>query len=68
MGQTLLIHGASSSLRYAWRRTDWRSGWALAIEQSRGRNIEAVALANKNARTAWAVLARRVAFDTRRAA
>ena len=27
--RTLLIHGARSSLRYAWRRTDGRSRWAL---------------------------------------
>ena len=40
----------------------------MAFEQRRGRNIAAVALANKNARTASAVLARGVAFDTRRAA
>ncbi len=55
--RTLLIHGARSSLRYAWRRTDERSRWVLALEQRRGRNVAAVALANKNARTAWAVLA-----------
>lgn len=42
---------------------DGRSRWALATEQRRGRNIAAVALANKNARTAWAVLAPGVAFD-----
>ena len=57
--------GARSSLRYAWRRTDGRRPWALAIEQRRGRNIAAVALASKNARTAWAMLARGVSFDIR---
>ncbi len=66
--RTLLIHGARSSLRYAWRRTDERSRWVLALEQRRGRNVAAVALANKNARTAWAVLARGAAFDIRHSA
>ena len=61
--RTLLIHGARASLRYAPQRTDRRSRWALATEQRRGRNIAAVALANKNARTAWAVLARGRTFD-----
>ena len=42
--RTLLIHGARSLLRYAWRRMDGRSRWALALEQRRGRNVAAVAL------------------------
>ncbi len=33
--RTLLTHGARSSLRYAWRRTGWRSRWALAIVRDR---------------------------------
>ena len=61
--RTLLIHGARASLRYAPQRTDRRSRWALATEQRRGRNIAAVAPANKNARTAWAVLAYGKTFD-----
>ena len=61
--RTLLVHGARSALRAAPRRTDRRSRWAVAAERRRGRNVAAVALANKNARTAWAVLARGAAFD-----
>jgi len=61
--RTLLIHGARSALRVAGRREDRRSRWALATEARRGRNVAAVALANKNARTAWAVLARGAEFD-----
>ena len=61
--RTLLIHGARASLRHAPRRTDRRSRWASATEQRRGRNIAAVALANKNARTAWAVLAHGRTFN-----
>lgn len=59
----LLIHGARSALRTASRRSDRRSGWAVELEKRRGTNIAAVALANKNARTAWAVLPREASFD-----
>ena len=61
--RTLLIHGARAALRYAPRRSDCRSRWATATEMRRGRNVAAVALANKNARTAWAVLAQHTQFD-----
>ena len=60
----LLIHGARSVLRCAGKHTDRRRKWAQAVEHRRGRNIAGVALANKNARTAWAVLARNVDFQT----
>ena len=59
----LMIHGARSALRTAGRRPDRRSRWAVEVEKRRGTNIAAVALANKNARTAWAVLAREAVFD-----
>jgi len=59
----LLIHGARAALRWAGRREDRRSGWAKSVEARRGRNIAAVALANKNARAAWAVLAKESDFD-----
>ena len=62
--RTLLIHGARAALRTASRRPDdGRSRWALATQARRGRNVAAVALANKNARTAWAVLARGTEYD-----
>ena len=61
--RTLLVHGARAALTAAGRRTDRRSRWALATRERRGWNIAAVALANKNARTAWAVLARGAQFD-----
>ena len=59
----LLIHGARAALQWAGRREDRRSEWATSVEGRRGRNVAAVALANKNARTAWAVLAGGSAFD-----
>ena len=61
--RTLLIHGARSALLRAPRRRDRRSRWAVATRERRGWNIAVVALANKNARAAWAVLAREAEFD-----
>jgi hypothetical protein len=52
----LLIHGARSALRQC--EGDARSGWARRIGAERGPNVAAVALANKNARVLWALLAR----------
>ena len=61
--RTLLIHGARSTLRFAAKRTDRRNCWAAAVEERRGRNIAAVALANRNARTVWALLSCESSFD-----
>jgi transposase len=52
----LFIHGARSALRAAAQKTDRRSRWVRALAQRRGVNRATVALANKNARTAWAIL------------
>jgi transposase len=54
--RTLLIHGARSALRQC--KGDARSEWARRISAARGPNVAAVALANKNARVLWALLAR----------
>ena len=56
--RSLLIHGARAALRMAPKREDRRSRWAVSVHGRRGANIAAVALANKNARTAWALLRR----------
>ena len=56
--RTLLIHGARATLRFAARKRDRRSRWIGAVRERRGANIAAVALANKNARVLWALLAR----------
>jgi len=58
----LLIHGARAALRFADRKQDWRSRWVVEVESRRGRNIAAVALANKMARTAWVLLSKKEAY------
>jgi transposase len=55
--RTLLIHGARSAILAARRRNDSRNGWLANLLTRRHPNIAAVALANKNVRTVWALLA-----------
>src|SRR5262245_35093201 len=54
--RTLLIHGARATVHRARLKTDARSRWIMRLEQRRGKNIATVAIANKNARIAWALL------------
>jgi transposase len=56
--RTLFIHGARCVLNHAPRKTDRLSRWATEVMRRRGRNVAAVALANKMARIAWVILAR----------
>jgi transposase len=53
----LLIHGARATLRWVETKQDDRSRWLKALIERRGKNRAAVALANKNARIVWALLA-----------
>jgi transposase len=55
--RTLLIHGARSAILAARRRNDNKNGWLANLLNRRHPNIAAVALANKNVRTVWALLA-----------
>jgi transposase len=55
--RTMLIHGARSVLQHLKRRPDQAEGWLARVANRRNPNIAAVALANKNARTVWALLA-----------
>jgi transposase len=57
--RTLLVHGARSVTR--WRRRSW--GWLAGLMARRPTNVAAVAVANKTARTAWALLARGTTFE-----
>ena len=55
--RTLLIHGARAGLRHLARRTDATSRWVTALQARRGFNKAVVALAAKQARILWALLA-----------
>ena len=54
--RTLLIHGARAVIRHAERKLD-AHGWLHNLLSRRHKNVAAVALANKNARMVWALLA-----------
>jgi len=55
--RTLLIHGARAVISNAAGKSDRRSLWLNGIKERRNSNVAAVALANKNARILWAILA-----------
>jgi len=55
--RTLLIHGARAALCKAGGKQDARSRWLNNLRRRRHHNVAAVALANKNARIVWALLA-----------
>ncbi|MGH8487848.1 MAG: IS110 family transposase, partial [Gammaproteobacteria bacterium] len=56
--RTLLIHGARAVVKAAAKKTDAQSRWINDLVKRRNANIAAVAVANKNARTLWALLRR----------
>jgi len=55
--RTLLIHGARSAIVAAQRKTVNTNVWLANLLNRRHPNVAAVALANKNVRTVWALLA-----------
>jgi len=59
----LLIHGARSVVSRLGDKSDAQSCWLRGIRERRGFNTACVALAHKNARQAWAILAREQAVS-----
>lgn len=55
--RTLLIHGARAVIRVAEYKPSYAKSWLAQLMGRRNKNVAAVALANKNARTVWALLA-----------
>jgi transposase len=55
----LLIHGARAVLYRAKKKNDRRSIWLNQLNERRGYNKTCVALANKNARIVWALVAKK---------
>ncbi|MEO8418324.1 MAG: IS110 family transposase, partial [Methylophilaceae bacterium] len=55
--RTLLIHGARAVIRFAENKAEPDS-WIRQLMARRNKNVAAVALANKNARIVWALLAK----------
>ena len=61
--RTLLIHGARAVVSQAKHRDDPLSRWATDIARRKHTNVAAVALANKTARMAWAMLRNDTDYD-----
>ena len=61
--RTMLIHGARSVIAKLERKPDPAQGWLNRLLARRNKNIAAVALAAKNARIAWALLAHERRFE-----
>jgi len=61
--RTLLIHGARAVVSQAKHRDDPLSRWATDIAKRKHTNVAAVALANKTARMAWAMLRNDTDYD-----
>ena len=53
----LLIHGARAVIRVSARQVGQTDSWLKRLVGRRNKNIAAVALASKNARIVWALLA-----------
>lgn len=61
--RTLLIHGGRAVMMNTGKKKDPRSIWAEKLKEKVGMNKAAVAMANKNARTVWALLNRQCEYD-----
>jgi len=55
--RTLLIHGARAVIAHTERKPDHTNEWLRKLLARRNKNVATVALAAKNARIAWALLA-----------
>ena len=72
--RSLLVHGARSVVQVVIKQAvkgaplDPLNAWVYRIYQQKGYNKAAVALANKNARIAWALMVSAEAFEVKKAA
>jgi transposase len=62
--RTMLIHGARSVIAQLERKPDQADEWLKKLLARRNKNIAAVALAAKNARIAWALLAHGRSYES----
>ncbi len=60
--RTLMVHGARAVVRYCVNKDDAFSGWLQRLLTRRHKNVAVVAVANRNARIAWALLTQDTTF------
>lgn len=65
--RSLLIHGGRAVVKASKKKTDKGSLWVQRIAARRNNNIAAVAVANKNARLVWAIIANQENYCPERA-
>lgn len=63
--RSLLIHGARAVVKQATHKLDTMSGWIRGLKECRGYNKACVAVANKNARILWALMAHDVCYQAK---
>ena len=63
--RTLLIQGGRAMVRHAMTRVDQVDTWLGKLVNRRHHNVAAVAMANKNARLAWALLSSGKAYEAK---
>ena len=61
--RTLLIHGARTVIRHAKNKNDPLSHWLNNMRTRKHVNVVSIALANKNARIAWALITKDQEFN-----
>jgi len=61
--RSILVHGARSTIAHARHKDDRLSVWMTDLAKRRHPNIAAVALANKTARMAWAMMRNESDYD-----
>ena len=61
--RSLLIHGARAVISHVGEKTDAFSLWIKALVHRRGMNKAVVAVANKNARIAWRLIAKEEMYN-----
>jgi len=55
--RSLLVHGGRAVVKTAGKKEDYFNCWVQRVHKERGYNKAAVAVANKNARHMWAIMA-----------
>ena len=64
--RSLLVHGGRSVVRTAKGKEDRLSQWVVSLAARSHANVAAVALANKTARIAWAMIRNGTDYDPER--
>ena len=65
--RTMMLHGARAAICWSRDRDTPLARWIIPLIERRGFNKAVVALANKNARIGWLIVARDATYDSSKA-